>query len=137
MPRGARAVRLTAEDLTRLLVNLVKNAAEAMPAAGGRIQITVREHVAAKDGVDGLVLVVEDNGPGIAAEALEKIFESGFSTRARSAAAGPAWPAAHRGLGLAIARSIVETSGGRITASNRPGPNGGARFEIELPVRKT
>ena len=39
---GARPVRLTGEDLTRVLVNLVKNAAEAMPA-GGRIQIELRE----------------------------------------------------------------------------------------------
>jgi hypothetical protein len=136
---GARPVRLSAEDLTRLLVNLVKNAAEAMSAAGGRIQITVRERETGKGAVEGVVLVVEDNGPGIAAGALERIFESGFSTHARNDAASPGWPVGHRGLGLAIARSIVETSGGRISASNRPGPGGegGARFEIELPVRKT
>jgi signal transduction histidine kinase len=45
------------------------------------------------------------------------------------------WPAVHRGLGLSISRSLVEASGGRVTASNRE-PRG-ARIEIELPVRAT
>jgi signal transduction histidine kinase len=125
---GLCPVRLTATDLTRVLVNLVKNAAEAMPT-GGRIEIGLREHKAAAGG-NSLVLTVEDNGPGIPEELLGKIFESGFSTSARPS--GNAWPVSHRGLGLAISRSIVETAGGSITASNRA--EGGARFEIELPA---
>ena len=65
-------------------------------------------------------LTVEDNGPGIPAEALEKIFDSGYTTRAgRTPARQRGWPAAHRGLGLAITRSIVEAAGGRIRAANR------------------
>jgi signal transduction histidine kinase len=80
-------------------------------------------------------MAVEDYGPGIAEGALEKIFESGFTTHLRNAGAG-GWPSAHRGLGLAITRSIVEAAGGRIAASNRTRPTStGARFEIELPVR--
>ena len=122
---GARAVRVSAEDLTRVLVNLVKNAVEAMPG-GGRIQIGLAERPA-KDG-DWLLLTVEDSGPGIPEEALERVFESGFS--AHKEASG--WPARHRGLGLAITRAIVETAGGRIQASNRE--QGGARFLIELPA---
>lgn len=143
---GAHPVRLTAEDLTRMLVNLAKNAAEAMPS-GGRIHIALSE----RPGAGGLgastparlVMAVEDTGPGIPEGDLEKIFESGFTTHIRNAAPG-GWPSAHRGLGLAIIRSIVEAAGGRIVASNRAGSGtasmanpapGGARFEIELPVR--
>jgi signal transduction histidine kinase len=129
---GQRAVRLTGEDLTRVLVNLVKNAAEAMPD-GGRIHIGLRERPAAKSTAACLTLTVEDNGPGIAEEALEKIFTSGFTTRGEGGAGNGGWPVSHRGLGLAIARSIVELAGGRIFATNPE--QGGARVEIELPVR--
>lgn len=132
---GARPVRLSAEDLTRLLVNLVKNAAEAIPVTGGRghIQISLRERTPSEGAALHLVLAVEDNGPGIAAEALGRVFESGFTTHPRTPAANGGWPVAHRGLGLAITRSIVEASGGRVAATNRE--QGGARIEIELPVR--
>ena len=126
---GAHPVRLTGEDLTRVLVNLVKNAAEAMPT-GGRVEIGLRE-LPAEGNAAWLSLTVEDNGPGIARKALEKIFESGYTTRAQRAPGG-AWPATHRGLGLAIVRSIVEAAGGRIHAANRT--QAGARLEIELPV---
>jgi signal transduction histidine kinase len=129
---GARPVKLTGEDLTRVLVNLVKNAAEASPT-GGRIQIGLRERPGTPGTVSWLALTIEDNGPGIPAEALEQIFESGYTTSAKSASANGGWAATHRGLGLSITRSIVEAAGGRIQASNRS--PAGARFEIELPVR--
>ena len=128
---GAHPVRLNAEDLTRILVNLVKNAAEAMPK-GGRIHISLRAQRAAGGAAKRLALSIEDNGAGIPQNALEKIFEAGFTTRGRDAAQNGGWPAAHRGLGLAITRSIVEAAGGRIFAANRGAP--GARLEIELPV---
>jgi signal transduction histidine kinase len=132
---GARPVRLTGEDLTRLLVNLVKNAAEAIPQAAGRgqIQISLREQEQASGAPGRLVLAIEDNGPGIPPESLSRVFESGFSTHSRTPTTASGWPVAHRGLGLAITRSIVEASGGHVTASNRE--PGGARIEIDLPVR--
>lgn len=129
---GARGVRMNAEDLTRVLVNLVKNAAEAIPGSG-HILISLRERPQAAGTTAYLALAIEDNGPGIPEDSLEKIFASGYTTRNGAATAG-GWPATHRGLGLAITRSIVEAAGGRISASNRA--QGGARFEIELPVRK-
>jgi signal transduction histidine kinase len=142
---GACAVRMTAEDLTRVLVNMVKNAAEAMPS-GGRIFIGLSELPAQGGTVEALRLAIEDTGPGIAEEALESIFESGFTLHAKTFAAAGEWPSRHRGLGLAISRSLVEAAGGRITASNRSVSGDspaketragrvGARFEIELPVR--
>lgn len=129
-----RAVWMTSEDLIRVLVNLVKNAAEIVPA-GGRIQIRLCELPGSSGAVDAMVLTVEDSGPGIPDELLEKVFEAGFTTRASVAAAASSRAVSHRGLGLAITRAIVESAGGRITASNRI--EGGARFEIVLPVRKT
>jgi signal transduction histidine kinase len=129
---GAKAVWLTGEDLTRVLVNLVKNAAEAMPA-GGRIQLGLREVAAQAGDTFRLTLTIEDNGPGIPPKALDKVFESGYTTHARGSSERGSWPAAHRGLGLSITRSVIEGAGGRIHAVNRSQP--GACFEIALPVR--
>jgi signal transduction histidine kinase len=131
---GSRPVQLTGEDLTRVLVNLVKNAAEALPV-GGRIRIGLRERPVSAETAETLALTIEDNGPGIPESALEDIFASGYTTRAKELEANRGWPATHRGLGLSITRSIVEAAGGRILASNRAGA--GACFEIELPVRKS
>jgi signal transduction histidine kinase len=127
---GARPVSLTAEDLTRILVNLVKNAAEAMPS-GGRITIGLHEFHAGAEAAPWLVLTVEDDGPGIPRKGLDRVFESGYTTHADRW--GGDWPTAHRGLGLSITRSIVEAAGGRIHAVNSA--QAGARLEIELPVR--
>ena len=137
---GLRPVSLTGEDLTRILVNLAKNSAEAMPA-GGWIHLRLREcaasskasPVASSDAQPSLLLTVEDNGPGIPGEVLDKIFNSGYTTRARDVSRAGGWPGIHRGLGLSITRSIIEGAGGRIHAANRS-PSG-ARFEIELPIR--
>ena len=129
---GAKPVKLTGEDLTRVLVNLVKNAAEAMPG-GGRIQLGLREQPKEAGASGWLSLTIEDSGPGIPRKALDKIFEAGYSTRCSGSSTSAGWSATHRGLGLSICRSIVEAAGGRIHAAHRAPM--GARFEIELPVR--
>jgi two-component system cell cycle sensor histidine kinase/response regulator CckA len=144
---GEQPVRLTGEDLTRILVNLIKNAAEAMPD-GGNIQLGLHEFhaetgasadrsssVGCETGVTAqwLVLTVKDDGPGIPKKALDKIFESGYTTHSMGVFRHGGWPASHRGLGLSITRSIVEAAGGSIHASNRL-PSG-ACFKIELPIR--
>jgi signal transduction histidine kinase len=168
-PEGAQPVWLTTEDLTRVLVNLVKNAAEAIAGAisvagagadstggtapdsrtasgRGRIEISLRERAGSADAPAALLVAVEDSGPGIDPGQLEAIFEPGFTTNSHTEGAMKRWPAAHRGLGLFICRSIVEAAGGRMLAGNRGqfrgqsgGPfgeqSGGARIEIELPVR--
>jgi signal transduction histidine kinase len=134
---AAKPVWLTGEDLTRVLVNLVKNAAEAMPA-GGKIRLDLEEHPAAEGACGSLSMTVEDSGPGIPSEALERVFEAGFSRRSNPSA-GAGWPALHRGLGLSITRSLIEKAGGRIVATNRSPasqPPAGARIAIDLPVRE-
>jgi len=128
---GAQPVRMSSEDLTRILVNLVKNASEAMNGTG-RIEITVRETTF--EGRAALELAIEDSGAGIAEELGERVFESGYSTRS-SKSDKSGWTAPHRGLGLAITRSLVDAAGGRIVAARRG--QKGARFELTLPVYST
>ena len=129
---GSRPVRLTGEDLLRVLLNLVRNAAEAI-AGAGTILVAVEECRHPEKGMSpSLILTVEDSGSGIPAKFLEKVFEPGFTTRSGEHDPGR-WPSSHRGLGLSITRTLVENAGGRIHAENRP--HGGARFVLELPVR--
>jgi signal transduction histidine kinase len=134
---GACGIRLTAEDLTRILVNLARNSAEAMSRAmssNRRIQISLSETSPAGTNPVGfpvcLHLIFEDNGPGISPELIHRVFDQGFTTHS-TALGGESWITFHRGLGLAIARSIIQSAGGRIEVATRPG--GGARFSIELP----
>jgi signal transduction histidine kinase len=130
-PRGgAVPVQMASEDLTRVLVNLVKNAAESVRTSG-TIEITLFEPSRELSAARSVAVVVEDNGPGIAPEALERVFEPGYTTKEKGSVNGN-WPSRHQGLGLSIIRSIVEGAGGKVHAEN--GPQGGARFVIELPI---
>jgi signal transduction histidine kinase len=151
---GARPVAITRDDLTRILVNLTRNAAEAMPG-GGSLQIKLRE------GPESLTLSFADNGPGIPEEKLDAIFSSGYSQHRKpdTAPNSGVWPAGNRGqacvqahgqnrgLGLSIVRSIVSAAGGRVWAANRNGKTSqndetsaakcatGAVICIEFPLR--
>jgi signal transduction histidine kinase len=107
-------------ELNQVWTNLILNACEAM---GERGTLTL------SGGAEpGAVWVrVQDTGPGVPPALLERIFESGFSTKK------PDDPTkGGLGLGLAIARSIVEQHGGRLTVENVPG--GGAAFTVRLPA---
>jgi signal transduction histidine kinase len=153
---GQRPIAMTGDDLTRVLVNLARNAAEAM-SFGGHIQLALEE------GAEYLSLSITDNGPGIPEAALETIFAPGYSTRAglafasepTSDASSRAWPVQHRGLGLSIVRSIITAAGGSIWAANRSGVSArdsgqnaeavfqetpatqGAVFVIEFPLNQS
>lgn len=129
---GAVPVRMTSEDLTRILVNLAKNAAEAMSGVG-RIHISLWESNGEPDNSPWITLNVEDNGPGLTEKVLEKVFESGVTVKPGDPLVG-GWPLARRGMGLSITRAIVEAAGGMIRAANRDPV--GACFQIELPVQR-
>jgi signal transduction histidine kinase len=131
-PSGALPVQMNCEDLTRILVNLVKNAVEAMPT-GGRIRLTTSEVPTGPDENSYVLLNVEDNGPGIPLSSLERIFDTGYTTRSIETDGYGTWNPEHHGLGLSITRSIVERAGGRIHAANRDPL--GTCFQIELPAR--
>jgi signal transduction histidine kinase/ligand-binding sensor domain-containing protein len=109
----------------QVILNLINN---AMEAVGQQPEGAVEGQGAAKWiairtalHVDGVLLEVEDSGPGIAAAGMEKLFEPFYTTKPDGL-----------GMGLSISRSIVESSGGRIWAEN--GSRGGAVFRILLPV---
>jgi PAS domain S-box-containing protein len=107
-------------QLQQVIVNLAINAAQAMTQAGSddrRIIISTVTQDAAT-----LCCSVEDNGPGIAAEHVDRLFESFFTTKDSG-----------MGMGLPICRSIVEAHGGRIGAEGH-GASGGARFWFTLPL---
>jgi signal transduction histidine kinase len=109
-------------QLQQVLLNLLANAMQAMKG-GGSIAIRVRSGESPRGEPNAVALVVEDTGFGIAPEALGKIFDFFFTTRAGAGGTG---------LGLAIAKQIVEGHHGRITAENISG--GGARFMVALPT---
>jgi len=126
-------VRLSQEGLVRILINLTRNAAEAMPH-GGRIRITVQQgdggsFLDIEHSADTVLLCVQDSGPGIPRDQIEHLFDAGFTTKAKNASG---LLGTHRGLGLSIVRRFVEGAGGNVRAVAAPG--GGARFEVELPL---
>jgi two-component system phosphate regulon sensor histidine kinase PhoR len=108
-----------AEALRRILENLVENAIK-YTRRGGRVEVKT------SSGRDGILITVEDDGPGIAAEHLPRIFERFYRVdKARSREIGGT------GLGLAIVRHLAETLGGRVSVESRPGLT---RFTLELPA---
>jgi two-component system nitrogen regulation sensor histidine kinase NtrY len=106
-------IEADADQLKRVLLNVVNNALEAMEGRTGEI-------VARTEARDSLVVIsVRDEGPGV--EDVERIFEPHYTTKVKGT-----------GLGLAIARQIVEEHGGRIAASSELGR--GASVTIEIPA---
>ena len=108
-------VRLDAEQIKRVLINLIDNAIEAMGRRGLIVVETTRE-----PGSGTVRVIVADDGPGIPEGEREKLFLPYYSTKGRGS-----------GLGLAIVRRIVAEHGGSVeVADNTPR---GTRFTIELP----
>jgi signal transduction histidine kinase len=106
-------------QIEQVLLNLVVNAIDAVSEKRDQLRrVTVRTHLLDETMAE---LTVSDSGPGIPAEALKQIFEPFYTTKKRG-----------MGMGLAIARTIVEAHGGRIWAENQAGA--GAIFRLTLPV---
>jgi PAS domain S-box-containing protein len=112
---------LTADrvQLQQVMFNLVTNAVDAMSAVVGRDRILriKSEHRES----EGVLITIEDSGTGIAPENIDRLFKSFFTTKTNG-----------MGMGLAICQSIVESHGGRLSAS--PAHPHGAAFKIVLPV---
>ena len=112
-------VRGPKPQLTRVFVNLLGNAVQAIgEAPDGRIMVSLR-----KSGQDGFYdIVVEDNGPGVSEEHVERLFTPNFTTKNGGS-----------GLGLAISRNILERCGATISYS-RSFTLGGACFTVRYPI---
>ncbi len=113
---GAAAAPGHAEKLRQVLVNLVRNAAEAA-GPGGKVDVAVAERDGAAE------VAVADSGPGIPPERRARLFEPFFTTKPHGT-----------GLGLAVSRAIARAHGGELAAETSE--RGGARFALRLPARR-
>jgi two-component system sensor histidine kinase ChvG len=115
--------------LGQVISNLLSNA-QSFSEPGGRVRIVCRR---VKSEIE---IIVDDDGPGIGEDALERIFERFYTDRPHQGFGQ------NSGLGLSISKQIIEAHGGRIWAENRAGPTGedgeptvaGARFVVRLPA---
>jgi C4-dicarboxylate-specific signal transduction histidine kinase len=107
-------------QLQQVILNLIANAVDAMNSVSDRTRVL---HVRSElDRSDGVLIMVEDSGPGIAPKDIDRIFEPFFTTKSSG-----------MGMGLSICRSIIEAHGGRLTAST--GQSHGSVFRIVLPAQ--
>ncbi|TMA94151.1 MAG: hypothetical protein E6J70_17560, partial [Deltaproteobacteria bacterium] len=102
--------------LRPVLLNLMRNAAQAMPT-GGTLTVAVER------GLDGTRVTVADTGPGISPGAEADIFRPFFTTRAKGT-----------GLGLAVVQELVGAMGGTLAVASEPGR--GAAFTVVLPAEE-
>src|SRR5437773_5429115 len=118
IPDDVPAVVGDPQELQQVLLNALVNAEQAIAATGrpGRVVFSSRRTD------DRLVILVEDTGPGVAPEILDRVFEPFFTTKGDQGT----------GLGLAISYGLVKGMGGRMRLVNVEG--GGASLAIELPV---
>jgi signal transduction histidine kinase len=112
---------VSADDvlLRQAFSNLFRNSVDACSASQQRALISVDSRADIRSHV--IVVSVRDNGPGIAPEALDKVFQPFFTTRPGGT-----------GLGLAIVQKVIVSHNGRVTASNHP--EGGAAFTMTFPM---
>jgi len=115
---GSAWVEADPDLLHQVLVNLLLNALQAMEDGGGPRRLTVRVGATA----EAAIAEVEDTGPGLPPEVRQRLFEPFYTTKARGT-----------GLGLVVARSIIEEHAGSLEADNAV-MCAGARFRITLPL---
>nr|WP_210267228.1 two-component system sensor histidine kinase ChvG [Agrobacterium tumefaciens] len=112
--------------LSQIVTNLIENARSFVSEDNGRITVRLSRHK------DRCLVQVEDNGPGIQAEDIDRIFERFYTDRPASEGFGQ-----NSGLGLSISRQIAEAHGGSLRAENvvdKYGVISGARFTLSLPA---
>ena len=113
-------VRADARMLRQALLNLLRNAAEAIPDDSNNRKVCARVATETVNGQRAVILSVRDTGPGIPPSDLQKVFIPFFTTKASG-----------HGVGLPLAHRIVSQHGGTLTAANAP--EEGAVFTIRLP----
>lgn len=117
--------------ISRVIFNLIDNALTFSPD-DGEIRVSIQKRQAAQSRRQVIRLTVDDDGPGIPDDNLERIFERFYTRRPEGAEFGY-----HSGLGLSISRQIAEAHNGSLRAVNRTTEEGtviGARFILELPA---
>ncbi|MEK7404227.1 MAG: ATP-binding protein [Acidobacteriota bacterium] len=114
--------QLDPRAISQVLLNLLKNAIEAMPE-GGRLTVTARPGSLSADGTAAVVLEVEDTGIGVEEADLRKVFRPLFTTKPGGS-----------GLGLSFCRQTVEEHGGEIRLGSQKGQ--GTRVTLLLPLRQ-
>jgi signal transduction histidine kinase len=120
VPAGLPDVRADQDRAVQVLINLLTNALRYTPAPG-TVQVMATQHG------DDIAFSVTDTGVGIAPEHLPHLFERFYRVdRSRSRALGGS------GIGLTIARALVEAMGGQI-AAHSAGPGRGSTFTVTLP----
>lgn len=107
--------------LRQALLNLARNAAEACADVPGGGKVVIRGEFVKHEDLGTQRVTIFDNGPGIAAANMQKLFRPFFTTKAKGT-----------GLGLAVVQKIIVQHGGRVEARNRP--EGGAAFIVTLPA---
>lgn len=117
LPDSPVVVEGDAEKLRQVVLNLIRNAVEAV-GEGGHVTIGVRPRS------DGAEVWVEDDGPGIAEADLPRVFEPFYSTKPGGT-----------GIGMAIVHSLVSLHGGEIDIDSREGDGSGTRVSVWLPAR--
>ncbi len=115
------------DRVAQVVTNLVGNALHATPA-GGHVRVEVAGEA------DRVTIEVSDDGIGLATEDLERVFERFYRARTPASASRPSVDTGS-GIGLTIARRIVEVHGGTLTSAS-PGIGGGSTFTISLPAAR-
>jgi signal transduction histidine kinase len=111
-------VMMNRTELQQVLVNLIVNAAHAMPEGG---TLALRSHDTEKHGSQGVSIIVADTGIGMSAEVVERIFDPFFTTKRQEGT----------GLGLSVSQMLIVRQGGDITVESTVGH--GTTFTIWLP----
>lgn len=113
-------IQIAPHELRQILTNLISNASDAIEGPEPRIGIRIEQN-----GVDGIRVIVEDNGSGIAPAAVLHVFEPFFTTKMDTGT----------GIGLWVTHELVQSNGGRITAeSGTLGDGVKTRFTIDFPA---
>jgi signal transduction histidine kinase len=113
---GLPQVRMASDHLKQVLLNIVRNAEEAMPGGGRLVMQTTRQH-------NRVQVRITDTGGGIPAELLEQVFDPFFTTKGHKGGMG---------LGLAVSHGLIDSANGRIDVESEVGK--GSTFRVSLPV---